>query len=333
MYLDRLDHLPAALGNTELSAIEQVLPNPTLITLQGERRPPLFLSLLLHGNETTSFDVLRHLQRRYSDSPLPRSLLIFIGNVRAAARGIRYLPDQQDFNRIWSHGDTPEHRLAREVLSAALAEHPFASIDIHNNTGANPVYGCVNALRPADLYLANQFSPLGVYYQNPLTTQSIAFSHFCPAITVECGKSGDPEGLAAAIDLVEATMRLERFPDELPGHMPLRLYETVGRVLVDPVCTFGFGEGPYELSFDTAFEALNFKPVASGTPLGQTRSKHLPLSVVDETGRDLTADFLKLEDGVIRAARPVTPSMITSNVTNIRQDCLCYFMTELPFLA
>ena len=36
---------------------------------------------------------------------------------------------------------------------------------------------------------------------------------------------------------------------------------------------------------------------------------------------------LALVDGEVRLTRPVTPAMITRDMHNIRQDCLCYFMT------
>jgi len=39
----------------------------------------------------------------------------------------------------------------------------FASVDIHNNTGLNPHYGCVTALRHASLHLAAMFSRTVVY--------------------------------------------------------------------------------------------------------------------------------------------------------------------------
>lgn len=328
MHLDQIDHLPAQLSTLHPDALRSVFPNPTLIRLAGTRPAPLFLSVLLHGNETTSLDVLKHLQRRYETAPLPRSLMIFVGNVWATERGVRHMPDQPDFNRIWASGDTPAHALARQVHAAAMAACPFASIDIHNNTGTNPVYGCINALRPADLHLASLFAPLGVYYLNPAMTQSIAFSKLCPAITLECGRSGDVEGLMAAVELVETVMRLDRFPDRHPVSHALRLFETLGRVDVAADCSFCFGPGHAALQFDSDMEDLNFRLLPAGTCLARTSEARLPLTVRDEHGTDLTRDFLTVNAGQIRLRRDVTPAMITTNLLNIRQDCLCYLMVE-----
>ena len=63
---DKLGHLPKELLTIGPREIQRVSPRPTLISVPGKRSPPLFLSLLLHGNETTSFFVLQALARRYA---------------------------------------------------------------------------------------------------------------------------------------------------------------------------------------------------------------------------------------------------------------------------
>ncbi|WP_299323756.1 M14 family metallopeptidase [Parasphingopyxis sp.] len=327
--LDRLDHFPDKLLGAEPCDILGVFPNPTLITLAGEAGPPLWVTTLLHGNETTSFYVLRALAAKYRDRPPPRNLSVFVGNVEATAAGVRYLPGQQDFNRIWADGHSPYHRLVHDVAEIARAECPFASIDIHNNSGTNPHYGCVNALRPADLNLAAMFAPLGVYYRNPATTQSIAFSSFCPAVTVECGRSGDEAGIARAIDFVERTMRLDRFPDAPPSADTVRLYHTLGSVLIDPECDFAFGGDTMPLNLRSDLERLNFTDLPADTPWANVHHPVSPLRVVDEHGNDLTAQFFRRDGDTIRLRCPATPAMVTQDRTVIRQDCLCYLMEPL----
>ncbi|MEO1169866.1 MAG: M14 family metallopeptidase [Pseudomonadota bacterium] len=327
--LDRIDYLPDGLWQAEPRDTCTIFPNPTLIELTGERPAPLCLTTLLHGNETTSFFVLRALAERYRDRPLPRSLTIFVGNVRAMAAGVRFLPDQPDFNRIWAEGDTPYHRLVHEVADIARAQGPFASIDIHNNSGTNPHYGCVNALRPADLHLAAMFASIGVYYRNPPTTQSIAFSSFCPAVTVECGRSGDEAGIARAVDLVERTMRLDSFPDTPPPDDAMSLYHTLGAVLIDPDCDFAFGGETSQLSLRPDLETLNFTDLPADTQWATVRDPVSPLRVVDEHGGDITAQFFVRDGDTIRLRRPATPAMVTQDRNVIRQDCLCYLMEPL----
>ena len=325
MRLDRLDNLPPRLLDIDVREISRIFPTPTLISLAGIRSDPLFLSVLLHGNETTSFRVLRELANRYQHRRLPRSLLIFVGNVRAAAAGVRFLADQPDFNRIWRGGDDDYADLARAVLSTARGVNVFASIDIHNNTGANPHYACVASLRPADLQLAAMFATIGVFYHNPSTTQSIAFSTFCPALTIECGRNDDCTGTARAVQLVEDVMRLDRFLSHPPSVDALRLYETVGRVVIDPAMSFGETEADLMLRSD--LESVNFKETPAGLEWAKVRRGARTVRVLNEHGDDLTGEFFVYAGDALVMKRTVTPSMITLNRTAIRQDCLCYLMT------
>ncbi|MEZ5476568.1 MAG: hypothetical protein R3E95_03475 [Thiolinea sp.] len=69
-------------GFFELSGpneLHTLMPNPTLVHLPGRREPRLFVSILLHGNETTGFFAVQKLLQKYreQDQPLPRALSIF----------------------------------------------------------------------------------------------------------------------------------------------------------------------------------------------------------------------------------------------------------------
>ncbi len=327
--LDRLDHIPTSLIGSEPEAILDSLPHPSVITLAGDRGPPLWLSLLLHGNETSSFHVLRMLAERYRDRPPPRDLSIFVGNVRATAAGKRFLPGQPDFNRIWSDGESPYHALVREVTEIAREQNPFASVDIHNNSGRNPHYGCVNALRPADLHLAAMFDQLGVYYRTPSSTQSIAFSAFCPAVTIECGKTGDHDGHMHALDFIDRVLDLDRFPDTAPTKDALKLYHTVGSMIVDPDASIAFAPDEADVVLDEGLEALNFVDLQAGAYLARAGSPRSPIAVIDEQGHDLTDLFFDVDDGRISLKRPATPAMITRDLDIVKQDCLGYLMERL----
>ncbi|HEB57735.1 MAG TPA: peptidase M14, partial [Gammaproteobacteria bacterium] len=137
--LRELEQLPEGLLACSASELYDVLGGPTLIHLPGRQAQPLFVSVLLHGNEDVGWEAVRRLLSSYHDRELPRALSLFIGNVRAAAQGCRHLADQPDFNRIWKcDGNTAEYRMARQVLDSMERRGPFASIDIHNNTGFNP---------------------------------------------------------------------------------------------------------------------------------------------------------------------------------------------------
>ena len=333
MRLERLDYLPEELASIGPREIMSVFRAPTLISVPGARQAqPLFLSTLLHGNETTSFYVLQALARRYRTQAPPRPMLIFVGNVEATAAGVRFLPGQPDFNRIWK-ADGEAHALAEEVADEARAAGVFASIDIHNNTGDNPHYGCVASLRPADLHLAAMFAPIGVLYQIPDTTQSVAFSRLCPALTVECGRSGDAAGIERAINLVEGALALEHLPERAPPKDALRMYHTVGRVVIDPDCSFSFGPSDADLILPPDLEAHNFVELEQGALWAEFRGARLPLRVVDEHNDDLTAKFLQVRGQRAMLTHAMTPAMVTQNEIAIRQDCLCYLMTPLLHAA
>ena len=326
MQLDCIDYLPPEICRTPLSDIMRVFPNPTLISVSGEREDPLFVSTLLHGNETTSYFVLQEIARRYAHTPPPRSLLIFVGNVRAAAAGKRFLPGQPDFNRFWSRSSEPGYELAEHIMDIAQNRYVFASIDIHNNTGANPLYGCVSTYRSADLYLAARFAPVGVFYLNPPTTQSIAFSRMCPSITIECGQNETKEGIERAIDLVEHTMSLDTFPRHAPAPDTLNLFETIGRVVINPEAQFSFGDDGADLVLRRDLEEFNFKTMQHGTHWATCTQRDHPFRVVDEHGTDLTDQFFHFDGAQVSLAQDITPSMVTHDVDVIRQDCLCYLM-------
>jgi hypothetical protein len=329
MKLSYFDHIPDAVANISPRAIKQVFPNPTLINVPGKKAEPVFISTVLHGNETTSFRVLQHLQRSVATKRPERSLMVFVGNVDATERGVRRLEGQPDFNRLWASGPGKFYMIAQNVLREARRQRVFASIDIHNNTGANPIYGCINVLRAADLQLAAMFAPIGVFYLMPSTTQSIAFSRLCPSITLECGRSEDPNGIAAATRLVDAVIQMEGFDVRPPSEEALSLYQTVGRVVVDPDCTFSFGQPGADLILQEDLEGYNFRQLDAETNWARTEGASPPLRVFDEHDDDVTANFFRFHDGVISLSRAIVPSMITTDQTVIRQDCLCYFMEAI----
>ncbi|HPE46933.1 MAG TPA: M14 family metallopeptidase [Hyphomonas sp.] len=327
--IDRYDRLPEALAGISAREIRSVFPNSSLVYIEGERPQPMFVSTLLHGNELTSFSVLQHLERSCRASRPPRSLIVFVGNVDATAAGVRHLDETPDYNRIWAGGDTPWHAMADEVKNEAMHAGLFASVDIHNNTGDNPLYGCVNVLRSEDLQLAAMFANVGVYYLNPPTTQSMAFSAFCPAITVECGKVGDTKGIAAAIDLVEDVMQLESFSHTPPTADELKIYKTVGRVVLPPDVSFGFGEQGVDLELRPDLETMNFRAMPAGASWARSAIADVPLTVLDEHGHDLTDQFFRREGDAVRLVQEAVPSMITRNKDIIRQDCLGYLMRPI----
>jgi hypothetical protein len=224
--------------------------------------------------------------------------------------------------------------MMRRIVDEMARRRVFASIDIHNNTGTNPLYACVNELHEPFLHLATLFSRTVVHFRRPLGVQSAAFAEHCPAITVECGKTGNPGNEARAAALIEAVLGLAEFPAHPVPRQDIDLYHTVATVKVPPDVTFAFGSGSADVRFPPALDRWNFRDLSAGTRLAElTTARRAPLEVRAENGTSATDEFLEARGWELRLKRAVTPAMLTLDERAIRQDCLCYFMERIPRAA
>ncbi len=328
--LQQLEKIPQGLLECEATELADFLGAPTLLHLKGVREPALFVTILLHGNETTGWEAMRRLLRQYQagggEHPLPRNLSIFFGNLSAAKAGLRKLERQPDFNRVWEGGDTVEAGLMQRVLMVMDERGMFASIDIHNNTGINPHYACINVIDPQFLRLALLFSRLVIYFIRPRGVQSMALASRCPAVTLECGKVGDQLGVDHAIEYVNSVLHLKELDSEPLRHEEVDLYHTVATVKVPESISFAFGDKSKELSLSPGLERFNFSEINASTTWGDVFGDDLPLEVTDEQGGDVSEHYFCVDDGRIVNRVTIMPSMLTMNERVIRQDCLCYLM-------
>ncbi len=329
-----LDHLPERLLELDATQLHRQLDGPTLIHLPGRRPQPLFVSVLQHGNEISGWDAVRRLLKsRYRRDPLPRSLILLIGNVRAAAKGRRHLADQPDFNRCWPGSDTVPtiwHDAFAEITDHVRLRKPFASIDIHNNTGLNPHYAAVNRIEPRRLHLASLFSRTVIYFTEPRGVQSMAFGEFCPAVTLECGLAADADGSDHAMAYLDNVLNLREIPSEMPPPEDLDLFSMFATVRVADGIEFGFGDPRRDLSFPANVDQMNFRELPPGThlaTLGNDPGLHLQARSHD--GHDLSADCFALEERTIVTRKPLMPAMLTMDEHIVRHDCLCYLMERI----
>lgn len=332
--LSVLEELPKGLLELTAEEIHALLHRPTLIHLPGRREPPLYVSVLLHGNEYTGWLALRELLLRYHGELLPRALSIFIGNVTAANQGLRHLPGQPDYNRIWNGGESAEQRMASQILETMSERGVFASVDLHNNTGINPHYACVNALEPSYLHLATLFSRTVVYFIRPDSVSSMAFAALCPAVTLECGFPGHTYGTEHALDFLDACLNLSEHPAHPVAPHDIDLFHTVATVKVPHEVSFGFEENASEIWFASDLDHLNFREIPKDTLLGWTHEgSSALLEAWSETGKEVGEYYFENTNGEIRTTVPVIPSMLTTDQRVIRQDCLCYLMERyrLPY--
>ncbi|KUO69473.1 MAG: peptidase M14 [Alphaproteobacteria bacterium BRH_c36] len=334
--LHRFDDLPGQILDVAARELWQHLPGPSLFEIAGREHRPLFVSVLLHGNEDTGWSALQNVLRRHRQSghPLARRLLLFVGNIAAAKENVRTLDTQSDYNRSWPgtrYPEAPEAGMMRELIEIVAAERPFASIDIHNNTGNNPHYACVNRLEENYLHLARLFSRTVVFFTRPVGVQSAAMARLCPAVTVECGLPGSDAAAVHAAEFVEAALALKAFPEHpVPDH-DLDLLQTAVILRVPPDASFSYGDTDADFRFIEDLDRLNFSELPPGTRFGELGgNKDRRLAVVPGGEFDIEPDgYIAYSGGEIRLAQGAIPAMLTRDPRAVRLDCLGYLMHRI----
>ena len=329
------DTLPDGLLDCSATELGDLLAEPTLIELAGARPQPLFVSILIHGNEDVGLGAIQRVLRSRNSSELPRSLMLFIGNVKAASQGMRRLEDQPDFNRIWPGApgglDSPEARMMGEIHARVISRRAFAAIDLHNNTGRNPHYSVVCSRDSSVIGLASMFTRKAVMFRGLPGTQTASFTGLVPAMTAECGQPGDEANEEAAARFLNHALDLECLPSGPEPSNGLELFHTLGVVRVKREVALAFGDESAALNLDPHLDRLNFSALSAGTVLGSSSSS-MPLEVVDEQGRDVATRYFDVKDGELRLLRPATPAMFTVDACVVRQDCLGYLMEPIEHL-
>ncbi|MGR9014243.1 MAG: M14 family metallopeptidase [Gammaproteobacteria bacterium] len=330
--LQQFTDLPAGLLDVAVENLHQLIPQPALFHLPGRRSDTLFISVLLHGNEPTGFLALQRLLQKYRQQTLPRSLSLFFGNTQAARLNQRRLNGQPDFNRVWpgtALADSPERQWAEQITAAMRRRELFASIDVHNNTGLNPHYACLNKLDNDFLQLGALFGRLLVHFTHPKGTQSAAFAEFCPAVTLECGRPGQEYGTEHAFEFLDSCLHLTEIPPHPVVKQNIDIYHTVAQITIAENTTFSFSDETADLYLSTDLERMNFTAVSTGTALGKIHHDRLPVLAKNEHGDDVTSRFFSIDAQQLVITRPAMPSMLTLDERVIRQDCLCYLMERL----
>ena len=344
--LNIIRHIPRGFLETGPEKITDIISRPTIIHLKGEISPPLFVSLLLHGNEVSGWIILQTLLKKYQNKTLPRDLTAFVGNPRACARGLRLLKGQPDFNRIWKGGDLKEHHIAKSVLQYAREHKILYAVDIHNNTGENPLYGCISRKGEEFVRLARGFSENIVYFTQPDSVLSLNISETAPAVVIECGPPGDPEGVKAGVKFIESLLNKKEEWKKTPLGTP-HIYSTLARLQVDgktPVSfvppsrleeafpgkakSAGEGEPQGALLITDRLDRFNFRRVPAGAVWGQICGRKRSVKLIDGAGRDIFDRFFSLEGKSWTVKTPFIPSMLTKNIPIAKADCLGYVMKK-----
>lgn len=333
MELLEFNQAPSGFYDCLPTQLTSIFSGPSLIHLEGIQNPPLLISTLLHGNETSGIRAVQKLLGRYNKNGqvIPRSICLFIGNPQAAQVGLRILPGSVDYNRIWAGGNGPENQMADQLFALVKKKGVRSSVDIHNNTGQNPFYSCVNTLSDAVLSLANLFSPTIVYATKPQEVFTVRFSQLGPAVTLECGMSSDSGSVDYIEDFLERCLRMEDSPPQVPDDRNVSVYHTIGRLLVPENADISFEPGCKKVDFCFAsdIDTLNFRHLYPHRSLGVRNNSGLKLQVINNDGVDVADTFIYYHHNRILLAKEVFPAMLTLDKRVIFQDCLGYFMERI----
>lgn len=304
--------------------LASALHSPTVFDFSIENQAPFFISVLLHGNETSGWDALRELVREdYQNKHLP-SCVILVGNVQAAQHSKRMLDGQPDFNRIWEGGSSPYAKWADDVISFIEAKRPWFALDVHNNTGPNPHHSIVTSIDTTTMSAARLFSQTAIFAQQPPGVLTRRTSGFCTSITIEAGLPQDPESAARARAYISTLWDTGTVPHVDTSDQ--ELFQNNVRVLIENADTITDDQVP---KFAPKLYRFNFKKIPEGTELARLVVDHARLRAVDEDQRDQTRSFLSYKGKNVSLRRDTILSMYTEDPRIARQDCVCYFLEPL----
>lgn len=328
--LSIINHLPDGFFDAEISNIREVFAHPTLVQLAGDKAQTLFVSILLHGNEYSGLKSLQRLLKKYPQH-LPRSLCFFVGNVEAAEANLRVLPDQIDFNRCWPGTDMEPNaatQMTQQVVDIVTRQPLFAAIDLHNNNGLNPHYACMTDVTDANQQLAAMFNHIALFFRMPRGVSTMAFNGICPALTLECGRPGDEFGIQHATELLDALLHLDHIPQRPVAAHDLQLVQSQVTLKIPEHVSFEFNlSAQADLIFDAGFERKNFTEIKTTDVFAYTRVER-PLIMTNQQGEDVTDDVMRIENGRVYLNKIFMPAMIAMDEYVVRQDCLCYLMSD-----
>lgn len=329
MKLNILNELPEVLRTCSVEKLHKHLGGPTLIHLNYGKKQSISLSTLLHGNEHSGFYAIQEILNNIEQGNISTNynIILFIGNTEAAMNNVRHLEDRPDFNRIWSHEDCDEAKVATEVVQYLSKLDLFCNVDIHNNTGKNPFYACINKTDESFLALADFFFENIVYFTEPHEVQSMALAKLCPSVTLEAGRSNEEAGIKVLIEKITTLLSLEELT-LTKKVSEISVYHTIARLRVDDDAMVNFDQNPElnaDLSFIKDLDELNFKTIPENTFIGYINN-HQKLWLESKPLENCFDEFFEIKDNQIFTKKVIIPAMLTQNIDVMKSDCLGYVM-------
>ena len=318
--LTRAAGIDPAILDLPAERLHEAFSGPTLIDLSKPDQQPLFVAVLLHGNEISGWDAVRFQLKEQSVAALP-SMYLFIGNIEAAKFNRRHLNGQLDFNRVWSGENFDKTNWAQEVMEEIIPKRPWFMLDIHNTTAPNPHHSVISDTRDKTLSAAREFSDIAVYAHQPHGFLSRRCSEFTTSITIEVGMPTDDTSTQRAQSFLKRVVTQGSFPSR--DSTDLRIFRSKIRVVLEDAAKMNEQQVP---RFASSLRSLNFERVARGTKFATLKPSSGRLIAFDEEMNDVTDTYLDINGDAISLRNDVVMSMYTEDPRIALQDCVCYFL-------
>jgi len=288
------------------------------------------VATLLHGNEPSGVRAVHEWLRE--GGPPATDVLFFVANVEAALAppgfAHRALPGRPDWNRRFDDRfDDREARIARALRERVARLRPEALVDLHNTTGWSPPYAVGSGVDAPRLALCALFGDRYVHNRLRLGALTESLEGVCPAVTVECGRAGDPSADAAARDGLVRFLSREEVATGRPERDVTVLVDPL-RIHLRPGLRVAFAdeaEPDAELTIPRDLDRHNFEALPAGSAIGWLApGAPWPLEAADADGDDASRRWFSAEGGVLQTRREVIPIMMTTDPAIAKSDCLFY---------
>jgi hypothetical protein len=289
------------------------------------------VTTLLHGNEPSGLRALVEWLR--SDRVPESDVLCFLGAVEAARTppGLahRMLRGHRDLNRCFRPPfDGIEGEVAGEALRLFREAGCESLVDLHNNTGHNPVYAVGSGVDAARVNLAAIFAERYVWTDLRLGTVIEATEGDFPSVAIECGRAGDPAADAAALAGLESYFALPELETRKVAARTMTILSDPVRVCVRSGLRLAFGQRSVDgvdLTLTDDIDHYNFEPVLPGAPIGWLGPGGAwPLDARGADGEEVSQDLFVSHGGRLETRRGIIPIMMTTDPVVAIADCLFY---------
>jgi hypothetical protein len=148
-------------------------------------------------------------------------------------------------------------------------------------------------------------------------------------MAIECGLSTRKESVAEVTGFLNKLMKIDEMDFQLKDRP--KVFRSSSRIFVPEDAEFSFDSLSHvDFSFVPNIEDMNFAEIKAGELLGLYFSDKR-LVLLDNEDRDVSSKYLDYNNGEIRFKKNVRPSLLTTNMSNVRQDVLGYLMEPVNY--